>query len=139
MARTLSQREAELESEITRRVTEREAELRDAVLRKEQEVRYRMEKREEELLQAIIRRERELQELWEQYEARLREELREREVQIVVAEEHLKKEWRRIQELDEESKRYVRSIVIESIYEMFLKVFNKSCFRNSHASSAEST
>jgi NIMA (never in mitosis gene a)-related kinase len=97
VAETLAQRQAELESLASRRVAEREAELRDAVMRKEEEVRDRMEKREAELLQAVMQREEQLRQLWEEYEMGLRQELRSREEEVQKAEEYLKGEWEQLQ------------------------------------------
>lgn len=92
MADIQARHEAELEAAVAARVSQREAELRDAVMRKEEEVRDRMEKREAELLQAVMRREEELRRLWEQYEMGLREELRGREEEVKGAEERLERE-----------------------------------------------
>ena len=98
MADAQARHEAELEAAVTVRVTQREAQLREAVMRKEEEVRDRMEKREAELLQAVMRREEELRRLWEEYEIGLREELRGREEEVKRAEERLRKEWERRRE-----------------------------------------
>ncbi|KAF8529391.1 kinase-like domain-containing protein [Gautieria morchelliformis] len=99
MADAQARHEAELEVAVTMRVSEREAQLREAVMRKEEEVRDRMEKREAELLEAVMRREEELRGLWEQYEMGLRAELRGREEEVKRTEERLKKECGRKEEV----------------------------------------
>ncbi|KAF8579264.1 kinase-like protein [Ramaria rubella] len=99
VAAALTQQETEVEAIVATRVAEREAELRQAVMRTEEEVRDRMEKREAELLQAVMTREQELRTLWERYEISLREELRGREEEVKRAEDQLKQEWERLGEV----------------------------------------